>query len=283
MPSRLSKPSRLRLVIAAVTVLCLALTACGREQSPDELREKALGAQTGDIVIGVVWPFDKYRDQFREGLNLALEQINEKGVLGGKRIRLIEQDDGDSVIRGLEIAQQFAEDLSVSAVIGHRSSAVTVPASRIYDTAGILLMTPSSTSPNLTNQNSSFVFRNIPSDVHIGKEMAEYALDYGYRRIAIYYTEDEYGRGLANSFEDAANTYGLTIIDRLSGYKDSGDVRRIANKWKTLDCDLVLVAADVGPGLDFIRELRAAGFDLPVVGGDTLDSAEMAAAGNITE
>lgn len=268
-----------------VLIFCLffALTGCSSHLSPAQQREKALSSRTDEVVIGVVWPFSRYDDQFQDGLELALEQINRQGVLGGKKIRLILRDDADSVTRGMGIAHELAENTSISAVIGHRSSNVTVPVSRIYDNAGILLISPASTSPKLTSINSHFIFRNIPSDEQIGQQLAIHAAGQGYQKAVIYYTDNEYGRGLANAFEDQAKELGLTIVDRIAGYKDAADVRRIADKWNLLDAEVLMLATEADEGLAFLRLLRAAGFDKPAVGGDGLDTDPFAQGGAAAE
>jgi len=273
---------RLFLVIVAGFLLFTA-SGCGKGKSPDQNREKALAKPSNEIVIGVVWPFANQNDQFREGLHLALEQVNAAGVLGGKKIRLVERDDNNSVITAMAIAQELAEDLTLSAVIGHRSSAVTVPVSQIYDNAGLLLLAPASTSPNLTKRNSSFIFRNIPSDEQIGARLAQYAREAGYHRVAIYYSGDEYGRGLANAFEEQANLAGLKIVDRRSDFKGRADVQRMADKWELLDVEVVLLATNAREGIRFIRELRASGFDKPVIGGDALDNDQFVSSGDFVE
>lgn len=274
---------RMALWKVVAVALVIVISGCSADLAPDQLREKELQSQTDEVVIGAVWPLALRNDQFREGLHLALEEVNRKGVLGGKKIRLIEEDDEGSTTKGMAIARQFAADTSVTAVIGHRGSAVTIPASRIYDHAGILLLSPASTSTKLTDMNSSHIFRNIPGDDQLGQALALYAADTDYRNIAIYYTDDEYGRGLANSFEDQAAQSRLKIVDRLTGYKEASDVRRIADKWAALDCELILVATSAADGIAFIKELRAAGVKTPVIGGDALDSPEFAAAGQEVE
>ncbi|MDF2667877.1 MAG: hypothetical protein K0R67_183 [Paenibacillus sp.] len=264
-------------------LISLLATGCSSDRGAGEARENALRKSSGNVKIGAVWPFAKQNDLFREGLELALEEINEQGVLNGKRIDLVLEDDEASVTAGLSIAQGFADDKSVSAVIGHRSSSVTIPASLIYENAGILQLAPAATSPKLTENNTKLVFRNIPDDVQLGNSLALYAQEKGYKNIAIYYVDDEYGRGLANSFEDKAREAGLHIIDRVSGYKNSADVKRLTDKWAILDCDLVFMAGTTADGTAFIKEMRKAGMTVPVMGGDGLDSKEFASSGSAVE
>lgn len=271
-------------VLGSVAIMCaLVIGGCSSNAAPDQIREDKLKGSTNAIIVGAVWPFEKQNEQFREGLHLALEQINKEGVLGGKKIQLLEMDDDASTTKGMAIAQQFADNPSVTAVIGHRGSSVTVPASRIYANAGIVLLSPASTSPKLTDVSSPYLFRNIPNDNQIGQALALHAAGTKHRNVAIYYTDDEYGRGLANAFERQAMLTGQNIVDRVSGYKDSADMMRIASKWKTLDTDLIMVATRADEGTTFVKAIQAAGMDTTIFGGDALDSAEFAQGGRSVE
>ncbi|THF77145.1 ABC transporter substrate-binding protein [Cohnella fermenti] len=262
---------RTMLVVLAAAVLA---TGCANTDDPGAQREKLLSRHPEEAVIGVAWPFATRNDGFKEGLELALEEINQVGVMGHP-LRLVLEDDQSSVTEGLAIAQAFANRSDMAAVIGHRSSAVTVPASKVYENAGLLLLAPSSTSPSLTEGGAEHVFRLIPNDAQLGRVMADYAKAQGYRNIVVYYANDEYGRGLANSFEDSAKSNRLQIIDRLSDFKDGAELKRLVSKWKLLDCDAVFIAQTMPDGADFIVQLREAGLDVPVMGGDGMDSPDL--------
>jgi branched-chain amino acid transport system substrate-binding protein len=265
---------RLKTMIIVAT-LSVIITSCSNAGNMRQERERTLSKQTGDILVGVSWPFADRNEGFREGLELALDEINQKGVLGSK-IRLLENDEKSSVTDGLTIAQSFANNPELTAVIGHRSSAVAIPASKVYDNAGLLLIAPSSTAPGLTTAGLDRVIRLIPNDMQIGSTMAAYAHSKNYNNVAIFYANDEYGRGLANSFEDEAKAVGMQTIDRLSDYKDLNDLRRIVDKWKLLGCDAIFVAAAMPGGALFISDLRKSGMNVPVIGGDGLDAIALA-------
>jgi branched-chain amino acid transport system substrate-binding protein len=68
----------------------------------------------------------------------------------------------------------------------------------------------------------------------------------------------------------------MQTIDRLSDYKDLNDLRRIVDKWKLLGCDAIFVAETMPGGALFISDLRKAGLNVPVIGGDGLDAAALA-------
>lgn len=262
---------RFRLTLVLILLLILVVSGCGKKET-GQLREDAASAATGDIVIGAAWPFEDQNDLFSEGIDLALQEINSSGGVLGRKLSLVKEDDHSSVTLGMSIAQRFAENLDMVAVIAHRSSVVAVPASSIYAKAGLVMISPGATAPKLTQKQYKTVFRNIPSDQSIADRMARFARSAGYRNMAIFYADDEYGRGLANAFEDGAAANGIGIIDRMSFYEDATELKRVAAMWKTLHIDAVFVADVMPSGAEFIKKLRETGLNVPILGGDGLDS-----------
>jgi len=232
------------------------------------------GADKGDIAIGVGWPLASRNEGFAEGVELAAEEINAGGGVLGRKLRIVSYDDKGTATEGMAAANKLAADPNVVAVIGHRGSSVSIPASAIYEKAGIVMLTPGSTSPKLTESGYRYVFRMIPSDKLIGSRMAEYAASKGYKRVAILYADDEYGRGLANAFEDGGKERGIDTIDRRTGYSDLTELARLVREWKALSVDAVFVADVMPAGANAVADLSQAGSALPVLGGDGLDSAE---------
>src|SRR5690606_24523605 len=119
--------------------------------------------------------------RFNWGINMAVEEINAAGGVLGRPLLTIKQDDRSDVTQGRLIAQQFADNLDLVAVIGHSDSFVSLPASATYQFAGLLMLSPGSTNPALTMQGFDLVFRNVPTDDDIGRQLATYALTAGYR------------------------------------------------------------------------------------------------------
>ena len=209
--------------------------------------------------------------QFLDGVNLAVEEVNATDLPGGRKIQTRVYDDEASFITGITIAQTIAQDPKIFAVVGHWNTAITLPASTIYNESGLLLLSPIVSNVELTRNGYQLLFRNIPSDEEIGKQMALYAGKSQYRRVAIYYTDNAYGRGLADAFEDTARENDITVIDRISGFSDERDFRRILRKWDALDLDAIFVADSMPTGGEFILKLRSEGIAVPVIGGDGLD------------
>ena len=255
----LKKIAKCQIVILFAAIFLL-LTGCTQLEENNE------------IVIGVAWPFAANNNLFNEGIDLAVREINSSGGINGKELRLFKKDDGAELEKGMAIAQSFAENNSIQAVIGHYNSFISIPASAIYDHAGLVMLTPGSTAPQLTKNGYKHVFRSIPSDDEIARQLAIYLAEQGFRRMIIYYSDDSYGIGLANSFEDHARLQGITIVDRFNYYSSMEDLRRLNNRWQAFGMDGIFIAKIMPGGGRFIFDAGQAGINVPFIAGDGLDS-----------
>jgi branched-chain amino acid transport system substrate-binding protein len=257
--------------VAVALLIAVALSGCTSKDMA-EVREALAGAKRGQIVIGVAWPFASNDGGLSAGIELALEEVNLGGGVNGQPIRILRSDDEGTATRGMAVAQAFAAKPEVVAVIGHRNSYVTLPASSIYERAGLVMLTPGSTAPEITAQGFRYIFRSIPSDALIARELAEFAARRGHKRLAVYYADDSYGRGLANAFEDSAAAAGMTVVDRISSYADMAELRELIRRWKAYDYDGLFVAQTANPAAQFIAAVRSLGVDVPIYGGNAMDS-----------
>ena len=244
-------------------VILISLTGCMDIENNNE------------IVIGVVWPFALHDKLFNEGVDLAVKEINSSGGIDGKKLKLIKKDDKSEVSSGMAIAQSFAENKEIQAVIGHYNSFISIPASAIYDNAGLVMLSPSSTAPSLTKNGYKHIFRNIPSDDEIARQLSIYLSKQGYKRMVIYYSDDYYGNGLANAFEDHAKSNGISIVDRFNYYTGEKDLERLYKRWQAFGVDGVFISASSTAGGEFIFHAGQADINLPFIAGNSLDSPEL--------
>ncbi|WP_028307981.1 ABC transporter substrate-binding protein [Desulfitibacter alkalitolerans] len=241
-------------------VIIFLVTGCTQLREPQE------------IIIGVAWPFGTDTSLFHEGINLAVNEINDSGGINGKKLKLFKEDDGDNLVKGMAIAQSFAENKSIQAVIGHSNSYISIPASATYNNAGIVMLSPTSTAAELTQNGYKHVFRNIPNDHEIARQLAIYLAELGHGRMVIYYSDDSYGRGLANSFEDHAASQGIIIVDRFNYYNGLEDLKHLHNRWKAFGFDGIFLAKGLIGGARFIADAGQAGIKVQFAAGDALDS-----------
>lgn len=266
--------------LTAALMLAL-LIACGTSRDPAAERAARAGSSTGEIVIGAAGPFTGDLAQFGQsmlnGINLAVDEINAAGgVLGGRKLRIETGDDQAKVNEGTLVAQRFAGNPDIVAVVGHFNSGVSITASAIYEKSGILQITPASTNPKLTAQGFNLIFRNLPNDDENGRQLADFAGRKGFRRMAIYFANNAYGKGLADVFEARAKELGIEIVDRQAYDPERDeDFRPVLTGWKSQNLDAVCISGENPKGAVMISQAREIGLKVPFMGGDGIASPEL--------
>lgn len=262
-----------------VCILAFSATSCGRTSDVATTRELLAIRTSEPVVIAVAWPWSvRYDGFFWEGMKLAQDEVNEAGGVLGRRLILQKEDDRESINEGRRVAQRLADDPNVVAVIGHLNSHISIPASAIYDDSGLLMLTPGSTSPELTRRGHGLVFRSVNSDRDIARQMVEFAAGRGYRRLVICYVRNEYGLGLANALEEFSHDFGLAIADRQSYDPSASSNRaayqRLVAQWKDMEFDALLLAGMAPQAGFLVKQMRDNGLDAPILGGEALDTPE---------
>lgn len=268
--------------ISCITWLVFLVLSAAKSESirwgAKKIRAEQAMEATGAIVIGVAGGWQNNYLPLLNGVQLAMEEINQNGGVLGRPVEIIPEDDQMNVATGMRIAQDFADNLQMVAVIGHPNSKVSLSTAVIYEYYGLLMLSPLSTNPALTRQGRKLIFRNIPTDEIDGVNLAEYAAQKGYRRIAIYYLQDDYSRGLANIFERRCYELGLSIIDRLpyeSTYKKI-DFAADFNLWqRQFKFDALLLAGLLPQAGEIVSQIRQAGITTPILSGGSLDSIDL--------
>jgi branched-chain amino acid transport system substrate-binding protein len=205
------------------------------------------------------------------GARLAVEEINAKGlIIGGQRItlELDAQDDEADPRTATQVAQKLVDD-KVVAVVGHADSGTSIPASRIYNAAGIVQVSPSATNPVYTQQGFKTAYRVVTTDAQQGPALAGYAATtLKVKRIAIVDDSTAYGQGLANEFEKTAKALDLSVLSHDATNDKAVDFRAILTKIKSERPDAIMYGGmDATAGL-FAKQARQLGMHASIVTGD---------------
>jgi branched-chain amino acid transport system substrate-binding protein len=250
----------MRWLLAAALAACVA--ACGGEAPQPKTKAEApevvvkiahAGPLTGSIA-------HQGKDD-ENGVALAVIQANaQKLVIGGQRVRFVmasEDDQADPKI-GTLVAQKLV-DAKVAAVIGHLNSGVSIPASDIYDRAGIPMISGAATNPLLTERGMKTVFRTVGRDDQQGPAIALYiAKQMKARKVAIVDDKTAYGEGIAVEVEKALRAAGVPVVARERTTDKETDFKSILTRIKSKDADLVFhggMDATGGPMMKQAREL----------------------------
>ncbi len=211
------------------------------------------------------------------GFQMAIERLNAQGItIGGKKIRfepVIEDDQADPRA-GVTVAQKLV-DTGVKAIIGPYNSGVTIPASKVYNDAGIVMATVAS-NPKVTEQGFPYVFRVAASDSQLGGKMGLYAAkELKVKRVAIVDDRTAYGQGLGNEFEKVAKANGIQIIGREYTNDKASDFMAILTSLKARKPDAVFYGGYAPQGGPMARQMKQIGFNALLLGGDGICSPEM--------
>ncbi len=170
-----------------------------------------LGCAGGnEIKIGVAaslsGPSAKQGQGIVNGVSIAVDRWNAEGGVNGKQIVLIQKDDQENPDVAVEVANAMIQE-KVCLVIGHLDSSCSLSASEIYKEAGIVMVTPGSTNPQVTDREGfNNVFRLCGRDDHQGKAAAVYLMNLQVgveepAKVAVVRDGTTYGDGLADQFK----------------------------------------------------------------------------------
>lgn len=232
-------------------------------------------AADGAIYLGVAGPIQLPNGRgMQRAAEMAVEEINARGGVRGRPLALVVKDDEGRAERAIEVAAALRDDPRVVAVIGHINSAATLAAAKVYndEARGVVEISPASSSP-LVSGAGPWTFRVCPSDLLHGPALARWAYEkLGRRRAAVLYSNDEYGRGVLETFGEAFERAGGTIVARdpyLTALIDSETAldpyleRAIRN-----GMDVLMIAGQADGGLRILAAARRLGYSGPVIGAD---------------
>ncbi len=221
-------------------------------------------------------PQAHYGKDNQNGAQLAIDELNaRKTTIGGLPVTfmLVSVDDQADPRVGTIVAQQLA-DARVHGVAGHFNSSVTIPASRIYNDAGIPQISVS-TNVKYTRQGYRTAFRIMADDDKQGAALGDYAVrQLKLSRLAVVDDQSAYGQGLADSFAAAVKKAGGTIPRREYVADKDMEFRPVMTLLKSAQPQAVFFGgydAQAGP---IARQMKELGLHVPLFGGEAINTAK---------
>ncbi len=243
----------------------------------------ALGSSTAlaDVKIGVAGPMTGalavYGQQLKNGAEQAVADLNAKGGIAGEKLKLFVGDDQADPKQGVSVANKMAGD-GAKFVAGHLNSGVSIAASDVYAENNIIEISPASTNPSFTERGLKNVFRTCGRDDQQGAVAGEYlAKAYAGKKVAIINDKTTYGRGLAEETRKAMTAKGLKDVLWESVNGGEKDYGALVSKIKAAQADVVYFGGTHADAGLIIRQMRDQGVKALLMGGDGINSAELAA------
>ena len=240
------------------------------------------GAHGQDIPIAVVGPVTGSNaalgEQMTRGAEMAVADINARGGVLGKKLYLIVADDACDPKQAVAAANEVVGK-KVVFVAGHYCSSSSIPASAVYNEAGILQMTPASTNPALTDDAAKKgwdnVFRSCGRDDVQGGVAGKYLADhFKGKNVAIVHDKTAYGKGVADETKKAMNAAGLKEAMYEAITQGDKDFSALISKMKQANIDAIYYGGYQTEAGLIVRQARDQGLKAQFIGADALMTEE---------
>ncbi|KAB0505040.1 ABC transporter substrate-binding protein [Pseudomonas lini] len=216
-----------------------------------------------DIKIGVAGPMTganaAFGEQYMKGAQAAADAVNAAGGVNGEKIVLVKGDDACEPKQAVTVAKDLTNQ-KVAGVVGHFCSSSTIPASEIYDEAGIIAITPGSTNPAVTERGLSAMFRMCGRDDQQGIVAGDYIVDIlKGKKVVVLHDKDTYGQGLADATKAQLEKRGVKPVLYEGLTRGEKDFSTIVTKIRGAGADVVYFGGlhpEAGP---LVRQLREQG------------------------
>jgi branched-chain amino acid transport system substrate-binding protein len=213
-------------------------------------------------------------EQLQNGAQAAIDAINAKDGVLGQKLKLVIKDDACDPKQGVAVANELG-DGAVFAVIGTTCSGTSIPASKIFNEEGIIMISPFATNPQLTEQGLNTVFRTCGRDDQQGLAIANYILRHRKTQaVAIVDDKTAYGHGIADEVRRDLNKDG--VIEKMNWSVNRGerDYASLIAKLKENDVGTVFFGGYHTEAGLIVRQMRDAGLKAVFIGDDDLTTRE---------
>lgn len=228
----------------------------------------------GEILIATAGPMSgqyiSFGDQFRWGAELAVADLNKRGGLLGDVVHVVIGDDSCNEEQAVAVARKLVSD-GVVFVVGHYCSGASIPASRVYEDEGVVMISPASTNPKLTDEGGANVFRVCGRDDAQGSVAGAYLANrWGDKKIAILHDQTAYGEGLAAETRNELTRRGVRETMYATYEPGLTDYTAIAAILITAKIDVVFVGGYSTEAALILRQTNQMGYAVQLVSGDAI-------------
>jgi branched-chain amino acid transport system substrate-binding protein len=261
----------LRLALAASLTGLAALTAgCGGGASQEELVVGEFGSLTGnDATFGT---------STKTGVEIAMQELTAKsgGKIGGLPVRVVVEDDQSKPEEAATVVQKLINQDRVITVLGEVASSRSLAGAPICQSAGVPMISPSSTNPRVT-QVGDYIFRMCFLDEFQGTVMARFtAQSLKLKKVAILKdSKSDYSVGLAQFFTEAFTALGGSILIEQAYQSGDNDFRAQLTAIKAKKPDAIIVPGYYTEAGLIARQARELGLKQPLIGGDGWESEKL--------
>lgn len=263
---------RIIVTIFAILMVVSLFTACGGQKSADTIK---IG-----INMELSGPAASYGEETLKGMEMAIEEINAAGGVNSKKIEIVKYDNKSEAAESTTLATKLMTQDKVLVVLGPATTGAFKAEIPVANQNKVPVITGSATADSVTVDESGvkeYAFRICFNDSYQGATMAKFASSNLSKTKAVVLKDSssDYGTGLAESFKTAFTGAGGSIVAEEAFVAGDTDFNAVLTKIKPLDFDLLLISGYYDEAGLIIKQARALGIDVPILGGDGFDSPKL--------
>lgn len=232
-------------------------------------------AEPGKVKIGVMLPLTGDAASYGTGIQRGIEL-----AIADAKLTNVDVIFEDSKCDGKEAVTAINKLISVDkvvAIVGEVCSSATLAAAPIANQHSVPLISPSSTSPAIT-EAGDYVYRTVPSDALQGDFGANLVYGYGYEKLAVLYSNEDYGIGFLGVLEEIFPSLGGEIVAAEAMERGSADARAQLTKIKEAEPDSIYIISNSPDSMvASIRQIAELGIEADLFGSEGLKGPEVAA------
>ena len=231
-----------------------------------------------DIAIAVAGPMTgpvaTIGDQMKRGAEAAAAAINEAGGVLGRNVKIVIEDDVCDPKQAVAVANLIVGQ-QIKFVDGHACSGSSIPASDVYSDNKVLMMSPASTNPALTEKGYPTIMRDFPRDDSQGAFVAPWiAKNFAGKKIAVVHDKSAYGKGLATIVKDTLNKLGVKEVMFEGINPGEKDYSALVSKLKATGAEFVYYGGYHPEAGLIVRQAADQGYKFQLMSDDGLATAE---------
>ena len=231
-----------------------------------------------DITIAVAGPMTgpvaSIGEQMKRGAEAAAAAINDGGGVDGRKIKIVIEDDACDPKQAVTVANLIVGQ-QIKYVDGHACSGSSIPASDVYAENDVLMMSPASSNPALTEKGHATIMRLYPRDDRQGEFIAPWIADrYKGKKIAILHDKSAYGKGLASVVKDKLNAGGVTEVMFEGINPGEKDYTAVITKLKSAGAEFVYFGGYHAEAGLILRQAADQGAKFQLMTGDSIATSE---------
>lgn len=265
--------------LVILIVLSLAFVGCGTKQEPPKVDPEPKGPTfDGELLIGIMVPTTgseaTYGKDMENAINLAVEEVNAKGGVLGKKVVVTTGDDGcDPQMASAAASKLVSAD--VVAVVGGYCSGATLPTLKIFADAKVPMVIPAANSTKIAEENQGWAFQVNSPGYHQAEKATGWFTQLGHAKLALVHQGDGFSEDLAQLTKANWEKKGGQVVAYEVVNKGEQDYSALVTKIRSSNAEVVYWTAYHADGALLIKQLRQGGFQGDIVVGDGSSSEQL--------